>query len=236
MNNAHFIYYYYYLCFAFTVFYYSLFLNFVFSFVYILFAVCTVILNSQNLQILALAAAIKKVNVIMHMYHFLFSNLKQFLSSSYMNNINIMKSKYSFVYIFAIIKLYYIANPRLQISILELDINKTNISLLIKITLLNWVKPLCFRVRPVLTLIFLVLSCINVMSESKRNRSTVVPYSHVAGLFKKKKRIIQYTEKRKRRGGGKLRKENKSRFLFIFWMISLERVLKIWLGRFWYPE
>lgn len=82
---------------------------------------------------------------------------------------------------------------------MELDINKTNISLLIKITLLNWVKPLCFRVRPVLTLIFLVLSCINVMSESKRNRSTVVPYSHVAGLKKKKYNPI-YRKKKKKRG------------------------------------
>ncbi len=90
-------------------------------------------------------------------------------------------------FIFAMIKLYYIAKPSLLISILELDINKTNISLLIKITLHNCVKALCFRVRPVLTLIFLVVSCINVMSESKRNRSTVVPYSHAAGLYSKKK-------------------------------------------------
>ncbi len=71
------------------------------------------------------------------------------------------------------------------------------------------------------------------MSESKRNRSTVVPYSYAAGLYSKKKRIIQYIEKKKRSGGGKLRKENKCSFLFIFWMISLERVLKVWLGRFW---
>ncbi len=136
-------------------------------------------------------------------------------------------------FIFAMIKLYYIAKPSLLISILELDINKTNISLLIKITLHNCVKALCFRVRPVLTLIFLVVSCINVMSESKRNRSTVVPYSHAAGLYSKK-RIIQYSWEG--RGGGKLRKENKCSFLFIFWMISLERVLKVWLDRFWYPE
>ncbi len=133
-------------------------------------------------------------------------------------------------FIFAMIKLYYIAKPSLLISILELDINKTNISLLIKITLHNCVKALCFRVRPVLTLIFLVVSCINVMSESKRNRSTVVPYSHAAGLYSKKKRIIQYSWEG--RGGGKLRKENKCSFLFIFWMISLERVFESLAGPF----
>ncbi len=70
------------------------------------------------------------------------------------------------------------------------------------------------------------------MSESKRNRSTVVPYSYAAGLYSKKKNN-PILEKKKRSGGGKLRKENKCSFLFIFWMISLERVLKVWLGRFW---
>jgi len=72
--------------------------------------------------------------------------------------------------------------------------------------------------------------------ERMRNRFTVVSCTHGSGQY------LNYiynpiTKKEKeRRGEFDLRKENKCSFLFIFWMISLKCVLKVWLGRFWYPE